>query len=95
MEDKRQFNRWSDDACAKAVVTCDAVREEAPILDMSAGGMRVVLHHSINIGSVVYGQFNVLEYPYYIKGVVNRLVENQGSYETAITFDKVSSLPLA
>ncbi|MCP4652119.1 MAG: PilZ domain-containing protein [Candidatus Omnitrophica bacterium] len=94
MDEKRGFNRWAVENSDKAVVSCADAKEEGAILDMSVSGMRVSLHKPLDVGSVVYGQFNVLDFPYYVRGKVNRLMEIHGEWEVAIAFEKVSSVPL-
>jgi len=95
MEDKRQFNRWFREGEDVAVVSCADVKDKGYIVDMSVGGMRVAMHKPVTIGEVVYGQFNVMDFPYYVRGRVNRVVPAGEQWEVAITFDKVSSIPLA
>jgi len=94
MEDKRQFGRWFREGEDVAVVSCAEVKDKGQIIDVSAGGMRVNMHKPVNVGETVYGQFKVMDFPYYVKGHVNRVMVRGQEWEVAISFDKVSSIPI-
>ena len=94
MENKRQFDRWSREGEDVAVLSCADIKDKSKIIDVSVGGMRVNMHKPVNVGETVYGQFNVMSFPYYVKGRVNRVMEHGAEWEVAISFDKVSSIPI-
>jgi len=94
MDDKRQFGRLFREGEDVAVVSCADVKDKGEIIDVSAGGMRINLHKPVNIGETVYGEFSVMDFPYYVKGKVNRVSSAGSQWEVAISFDKVSSIPL-
>jgi len=96
MDDKRSFNRWFREGEDQAVVTCsNQTQDVGNIIDVSVGGMRVALHKPVTVGEEVYGQFQVMDFPYYVHGKVNRVLPQGGDWEVAIAFDKVSSIPLS
>lgn len=94
MAENRKFSRLP---CAekKGVILQESRREEVSIIDLSTGGMRISLYKPLGIGSDLYGEFKVLPNtgPFFIKGKVTRICENNGSWEAAVRFDKVSTIP--
>jgi len=97
MGDKRRTERLGVGSDNKAVLSCRGVKEEASIIDVSTGGMKVVLAHPVDSGAEVTGEFRVLPFmgPFFVKGKVNRVAEIDGQWELGISFDKVSTCPLA
>ena len=95
MDDKRQFNRWFREGEDTAVVASAGDKDVGHIIDMSVGGMRVALHKPMHVGEEVYSEFNVMEFPYYVKGKINRVLQQGAEWEIAIAFEKVSSIPLS
>ena len=95
MEDKRTFNRWCTER-EKSAATCAGVTEEVKMVDIGAGGMRVTSSRPLDYGATVYGQFEILPQlgPYYVKGTITRVTEADGSWDTAVKFDKISTIPL-
>ena len=94
MDDKRQFNRWLTEKQGVATLSWADHKLQCDILDMSAGGMRVSAHDPVEVGSIIYSEFKVLNAAYYAKGVVNRLNQDHDDWEVAISFEKVSTIPL-
>ena len=95
MEDKRQFNRWFREGDDQVVLSSSGSSQDiARIVDVSVGGMRVTLHNKVNVGEEIYGQFNLLQFPYYVHGTVNRVFPSGKEWEIAIAFDKVSAIPI-
>jgi hypothetical protein len=94
--DNRSVNRWYLDREEKAVVSCSGEREEATIIDIGAGGMKVSLCRSLGVGAIVYGEFKILPQlgPFFVRGKVVRVDQKSGLWETSVSFDKVSSIPL-
>lgn len=71
------------------------------LIDISLGGMRVLMNEELKIGTVLLGQFNILPNasPFYIKGEVawsKPCQQENNSYktETGIKFTKISAIPL-
>jgi hypothetical protein len=96
MEEKRRFNRWDSSSEKMATVSYDGGREQVEILDISTGGMRVNFRRAMDIGQIVYGEFKILPQvgPFFIRGKVLRACEHDGAWETSLSFEKVSSIPL-
>lgn len=96
MEEKRQFGRWNADRQKNALVSCGGVKEEASILDISAGGMRISFPKPLDVGSTVYGEFNLMGNlgPFFVRGKVDRVKELKGIWEVAVAFEKVSTIPI-
>jgi hypothetical protein len=95
MEDKRLFNRLFREGEDQAVFRRrDNGQGVGSIIDLSAGGMRVALRDEVNVGEELYGHFQVLDMPYYVRGKVNRVAAQGNDWEVAIAFEKVSSIPI-
>lgn len=76
-------------------------QEEVMLLDISPGGMRVLLNDDINVGSSISGQFKIIPDggPFYVQGeviwvrpVVDKI--KHSSFEVGIKFTKVSTISL-
>ena len=95
MDDKRKFSRFGGET-TKAVVSCAGIKENATILDVSVGGMRVFLSRSVELGALIHGEFKIFsnKAPFFIKGKVTRVKKMKRNWEVATTFDKVSTIPL-
>ena len=91
MEEKRHYSRWITDPSKKTTISYSGTKEEANILDMSAGGMRVSFAKRLDEGAAVEGVFNVIDNvgPFFVKGKVSRVTAKGDKYETAIVFEKV------
>jgi len=94
MEERRKFRRLSRED--KVFLTYQGEGEEARLLDVSVGGMRVLSARKIELGSSVEGKFQVIPRvgPFFIKGRVNWGREKDGEWEMGISFEKVSTLPI-
>ena len=97
MEEKRKFNRLYLETELKTTVSYSGLKEEVEISDISAAGMKVSFLKPLDVGTIVYGEFRVLPHlgPFFVKGKISRVIQKGENFETAIEFDKVSSLPLA
>ncbi|MCK4810291.1 MAG: PilZ domain-containing protein [Candidatus Omnitrophica bacterium] len=95
MEDKRRFNRL-DLVQDGAVVSCAGIEEKGKISDISRGGMKVFFSQPMEIGAVIHGQFRVLSdrEPFFVKGIITRVVGVDNMWEVAVKFEKVSTIPL-
>ena len=96
MEEKRKFSRWTYEKEGRVVVSAQGRAEEAEIMDVSAGGMRVCMGHSLGVGSTISGKVTVLPKigPFFVKGKVVRETPRDNDFEASIEFEKVSTLPL-
>jgi len=94
--ENRRFNRVESEQPGTAVVTCAGLREQVNVLDISAGGMKIKFSRPVNVGAEVYGKFHVLPNlgPFYVRGKIIRTLNLGGNWESAIEFDKVSTIPL-
>lgn len=96
MEERRKFNRWCIEGEDKTVIECNDAKEVVSLTNVSAGGMKLSFSKPINLGSIVWSEIKVLPnmQPFFIKGEVNRVEEKGNSWEVAIEFDKVSTIPI-
>ncbi|MCK9594565.1 MAG: PilZ domain-containing protein [Candidatus Omnitrophica bacterium] len=76
--------------------------EEGFLMDISPGGMRILLESQTRVGSVISGQFKIIPHigPFYVKGEVawiNPLKDaqnNSNRFEVGVKFNKVSTIPI-
>jgi hypothetical protein len=94
MVEQRTYGRFTHGADSKAFIECAGLQEDAPVIDVSAGGMRVMLTQQKPIGEFVAGKLQVIPQigPFYVQGKVLRVLEKDGRWETAVKFDRVSTL---
>jgi len=71
------------------------------LIDISLGGMRVLMNEDLKIGSILLGEFNILPHtgPFYIKGEVTwskPCQEKDHPYrvEIGIKFTKINTIPI-
>jgi len=95
MEDKRRFTRWAEPK-EKSAISCAELEGEVDVLDMSAGGMRISCSKPLAIGTVVYAELRIIPQikPFFVIGKVTRIIPRDNVYDTAIKFDKVSTIKL-
>lgn len=95
MEERRKFERLPKER-EKAVISFSGSREEAEVLDISTGGMKVFFSRPVEVGSVISGEFRVTPDigPFYVKGRINRVVQKDDRWEVAVEFEKVSTYPI-
>lgn len=100
MLEKRKFSRCR--IKEKALIKKEDNREvEGFVLDVSMGGMRVLLDKPIKIGSKLSGQFKVVPYlgQFFVQGEViwsKPMADdkgNPGGYGVGAKFTKVSTVP--
>ena len=96
MEDKRRFIRWAEPK-EKSAISCAEFEGDVDVLDMSAGGMRILCSKSLAVGTVVYAELRIVPQikPFFVIGKVTRVIPKDNVYDTAIKFDKVSTIKLA
>jgi len=97
MDEKRQFNRWYVEGTRRVRISGEGMQEEATMIDVSAGGMKVTLSQALPPNATVYGEVEVLPQmrPFFIKGKVLRVNKKDNLFETGISFEKISTIPLA
>ncbi|OQX80780.1 MAG: hypothetical protein B6D56_04130 [Candidatus Omnitrophica bacterium 4484_70.1] len=95
MKRRRKFNRWHLEKGEKILITFPDREEEVNLLDVSTGGMKISSSNPVEVGSIIYSKFKVLPNlpPFFVRGKVVRLQEKGGSWEIAVEFEKVSTLP--
>jgi c-di-GMP-binding flagellar brake protein YcgR len=99
MRERRKFSRWS--TREKVNFNLKDARQEELVLDISPGGMRVVLDNELKVGSIISGQFKIIanQEPFYVRGEVvwvRRAIDqiNRPCYEIGIKFNKISTTPI-
>jgi len=105
MEEKRKFNRWYLKEGEDSSLTLFQYGEKIKVLDISAGGVKLLSPQPLEVGKTVTGRLNLIPGnlpffikeigPYFIKGKVTRAEETDKGWKIALTFEKVSAIPLA
>ncbi|OPX28315.1 MAG: hypothetical protein B1H08_06130 [Candidatus Omnitrophica bacterium 4484_171] len=93
MEDKRKFIRWNEPK-EKSAISCAELEGEVDVLDMSAGGMKILCSRHLEVGTVVYAELRIIPQikPFFVIGKVTRSTARDNVYDVAIKFDKVSTI---
>jgi c-di-GMP-binding flagellar brake protein YcgR len=95
LEEKRRYNRWRLEN-RKATVKKESQTKEVPLVDLSSGGMKVVLEDDIAVGSKISGEFRVMpqQGSYFIHGKVIWIknLPEESKYEVGIEFDKIKTV---
>lgn len=95
MEERRRFARLQTKE--KALLNKTAAEStEGAILDISPGGMKIVLQSAAEIGTPISGQFKILPElgPFYVKGeVIWTKAREYGAFDVGIKFNQVSTIP--
>jgi hypothetical protein len=96
MKERRRFTRWHVDPRNKAHILHSGVKEYVEILDVSAGGMKVCLFKSLELGTVIHGELKVLPHlgSFFVRGKVIRVTQKQNLFETVVSFDSVRTREL-
>lgn len=96
LKEKRKFNRWHVGPDKKARLIFSGLKQEVKVLDVSAGGMKVILNKALDLGTLIEGEFRIIHSlgPFFIRGKVVRVTQKDASFETAIHFDSVRTLEL-
>ncbi len=100
MKEKRRFQRL--ESKDKAILRKEkGEQQEGLLLDISQGGMRVLLDNDIKIGSPIYGQFKILPHlgHFYVRGEVvwvkpAREKNKTPTFAVGVKFCKVSTISL-
>ncbi len=99
MRERRKFSRLRSQE--KALLQEKSRLEEGQLLDISPGGMRILLSNNIKVGSAISGEFKIIPKsggPFYVRGEVIWArpageKEKPDSFEVGIKFCKVSTVP--
>lgn len=99
MREKRKFSRLKSQD--KAFLKEKDRAEEGKLLDISPGGMRILLSNNIKVGSAISGEFKIIPKSggtFYVQGEVvwaKQASEKSSpdSFEVGIKFRKVSTVP--
>jgi len=96
MEERRRYVRWGVGERKSVVISYRGNKEHAIMLDISAGGMRIISSRPLDIGTSLYGEVEILTAmgPFFIIGRVERVNESSEGWEIAVVFEKVSTIPL-
>ncbi len=72
--------------------------KDVPLVDVSSGGMKIVLLEDVPAGTIVKGEFSVMpqQGAYYIQGEVvwSKMLPDEKRYEVGIKFFKVKTSPI-
>jgi len=96
-KEKRIFNRLDAENQNSAIVSISNYSEEARLLDVSAGGMRINFSKPVKKGSYITGKFNILSSirPFFGEGQVTRVEKKKKNWELAVKFKRVSTIPFS
>jgi len=71
--------------------------ERGMLLDVSVGGMRILLNRKVELGSQLSGEFKIIPHlgPFYVWGVVAWTKAEKGSnlWEVGVKFTKINTIP--
>ena len=105
MEERRKFNRWYLKDEEKTDLILSGLKERIKVVDISAGGAKIISSQPLEVGKTVVGKLNLIPMnlpffmkeigPYFIKGKVVRVEEANQGWKIALEFEKVSTTPLA
>ncbi len=94
MEEKRKHSRWKIEG--KKAVIKEYKEKEVPLIDLSTGGMRLLLREGVPVGSKIAGHFDVSPRlgSYFIDGKVIWTQErtNDNNYDVGVQFEKISTI---
>lgn len=100
MKERRRFSRLQSKERTSLQKDTGQEKHEGLLLDVSPGGMRILLNREIKVGSLVSGQFKILPHSghFYTRGEVAwaRPVhpkDKNSSFEVGVKFSKVSAVP--
>lgn len=99
MDEKRRYERLP--ASDKTKISKPNGQADVKLIDISLGGMRVLMDEDIACGTYLQGQFSILSNagPFYINGEVSWSKQAQAkdapyTHEIGIRFTKISTIPL-
>ena len=99
MREKRRFSRWQTKK--ETYFKPQESRQGSTLLDISPGGMRIVLDNKVAVGSHILGEFKIMDSqePFYIQGEVvwvKPAVDqaNRPCYIVGIKFKRIRTKPV-
>jgi hypothetical protein len=100
MQEKRKNKRLN--TCGETFLAkSDGQKTGVKLVDISLGGMRVLMNECLDPGTILLGELNILPRcaPFYIKGEVSwaRPCEDKNSsygFEIGIKFNKINTIPI-
>ena len=100
MQEKRKANRLPSSE-ETFLSKPDNQKTGVKLVDISLGGMRVLMNEELKTGSVLLGEFKILPHsgPFYIKGEVTwskpcQEKNHPYKFETGIKFAKINTIPI-
>jgi hypothetical protein len=100
MQEKRKANRLASSE-ETFLSKGDGLKTGIKVVDISLGGMRVLMNEELKAGSVLLGEFKILPHsgPFYIKGEVTWCKPSQEKdqpykFETGIKFSQINTIPI-
>lgn len=96
MEERRKYNRWRVEH-KKAVLKDTSGMQEVPLIDLSSGGMKVILPYDIPLSTNLDGEFRVMPSigTYLIRGKVvwtKPREQAEKQYDVGIEFEKINTV---
>ena len=98
MDEKRKFRRLQ--IKEKTTLNKDTCEEQCFLVDISPGGMKVLLENEVKVGDCISGQFKILPKagPFFVKGTVAwvrpiKEKSQDANYEIGIKFTKINTIP--
>ncbi|MCM8801034.1 MAG: PilZ domain-containing protein [Candidatus Omnitrophica bacterium] len=98
MQERRKFNRWQADK--ETFFKSEYDTRQTQVIDISPGGMRLVIDEWAGVGTPVSGRISLLsnQKPFYIQGEVVWVKQaldqlNRTCYIVGIRFNKIRTTP--
>jgi hypothetical protein len=100
MVEKRKANRLP--TCEETLLSKDdGQKTGVKLMDISLGGMRVLMNENLKAGAVLLGQFNILPKcgPFFIRGEVTwskpcQEKDHPYKFEIGIKFRQINTIPI-
>jgi hypothetical protein len=97
LEERRNHSRLRIEN-RKATLRHSNGAREVPLLDLSNGGMKIMLDDNPALGSKIIGEFRVMPQlgPYFFQGKVSwtRIIPQGNKYEVGVAFERIHTTPL-
>lgn len=99
MQERRKFNRWQIEK--ETFFKSEPGAKEIQVIDVSPGGMRLIVDEWLEIGTFVSGEISLIanQKPFYIQGEVVWIKQaldqlNRVCYIVGIKFNKIRTIPI-
>ena len=91
MSDKRKAIRRSPSFEYVNEVTINGKRTRARVLDVSTGGMRIMVDEFMSPETEIFCKIDIFKdiQPFYVKGEVIRVIKKRDEWEVGVKFDTV------